>query len=88
MIHSQVPPADEDVLAAAVLDQQPLQSLPEAAREVLASLARTFPLTVGYQQYCCYVCWTDIATVPFGWKHRTALLPYCRDGLTDSCARI
>jgi len=43
----QVPDAGDDLLAAAVLDQQPLGQLSQEAREVLAALPEAFPITVG-----------------------------------------
>jgi hypothetical protein len=41
----QVPNAADDLLAAAVLDQQPFDALSEQA-QVLASLPELFPITV------------------------------------------
>jgi hypothetical protein len=41
-----VPSAQQDLLAAAVLDQQPLEQLPQAARDALARLPELFPITV------------------------------------------
>lgn len=42
----QVPDASEDLLAAAVLDQQPAEQLSQQAREALAALPELFPITV------------------------------------------
>jgi hypothetical protein len=41
-----VPDAADDLLAAAVLDQQPLDQLSSQAREALAALPELFPITV------------------------------------------
>lgn len=43
----QVPDAGDDLLAAAVLDQQTLGQLSQEAREVLEALPEAFPITVG-----------------------------------------
>jgi len=42
----QVPDPSDDLLAAAMLDQQPLDSAPEAIREIMEALPRAFPITV------------------------------------------
>lgn len=42
----QVPDASGDLLAAAVLDQQPSEQLSQQAREALAALPELFPVTV------------------------------------------
>lgn len=42
----QVPDAADDLLAAAVLDQQPPDRLSQQAREALAALPELFPITV------------------------------------------
>jgi hypothetical protein len=42
----QVPDPSDDLLAAAMLDQQPLDSAPAAIREIMEALPRAFPITV------------------------------------------
>jgi len=42
----QVPDPSDDLLAAAMLDQQPLDSAPAVIREIMEALPRAFPITV------------------------------------------
>lgn len=44
--HIQVPDAADDLLAAAVLDQRPVEWMSQEARGALAALPGAFPITV------------------------------------------
>lgn len=70
----QVPHADKDLYAAAVLDQQPLDQLPAAAREVLQSLPRLFALTVGQSDPVGY--WSTLPRTVVVGACKAAIAPW------------